>query len=112
MTITLSQFYHVSPSDVELFAVDFTDTLSSTEELTGTPTVTAIAPNSTHLTISNISLNTTTTVILGREVATAKAMGFKAIGFQLGYTYRARVAVTTTSSPARTLNRDLTFDCV
>jgi len=112
MTITFAQFYHLSPSDVEIISVDYTDVLSSTEELTGTPSVTAIAPNSTHLTFSNIALSSTVTVILGREVATAKAMSFKVIGQQLTYSYRARVSVTTTSSPARTLLRDLTFDCV
>lgn len=109
MTITLSQFYSLSPSDVEIVAVDFTDTLGSTETM-NTPTATVIT-GSTVLSTANVAVNTGPTHVLGRTVETGKAVFFKVSGQTLGNTYRVRVGVLTSSSPVRTLNRDITFDC-
>ena len=109
MTITLSQFYSISPSDVELIAVDFTDTLSSTETLSS-PTATVVVGSSV-LTASNVAVNSGSTDILGRTVAVGKGVWLKVAGQTLGNTYRVRIGVATSSSPARTLNRDILFDC-
>ncbi len=108
MTITLAQYYSISPSDVELIAVDFTDTLSSTETLTS-PSATQIG--TTVLTLGTPTVNTGTTEVLGRTVAVGKAVSFRVQGQTLSNAYRVRVAVTTSSSPTRTLNRDVLFDC-
>lgn len=108
MTITLAQYYSISPSDVELIAVDFTDTLSTTETLT-TPTATQIG--TTVLTLASVAVNTGSTEVLGRTVSVGKAVSFRVSGQTLSNAYRVRVQVVTTSIPTRTLNRDVLFDC-
>lgn len=108
MTITLGQRYAISPGDVELMAVDFTDTLSSTETLSS---ATATQVGTTHLTLSNVTVNTGSTEVLGRVVSVGKAVSCKVIGQVLGNSYRVTFEVVTSSNPARTLRKDALFDC-
>ena len=108
MTVTASQFYSISPSDVEIAGVDYTDVLSTTETVSG-PSVAEIT--TTDLTLSNVGVNTAVTEIFGREVAVGKGVLFRVSGQVLTRSYRVRVNVTTSSTPTRSLYRDVTFDC-
>lgn len=108
MTITCPQFYSLSTGDVETPAVDFTDVLSSTETLSG-PTCSEVITSD--LTISNVGVNTAVVEIFGREVAVGKAVLFRVSGQVRTQLYAVRVSVTTSSTPTRTLNRNVTFDC-
>lgn len=109
MTIELAQRYYLSPSDVVLAAVDFTDTLSSTEILNSASV--SVVTGSTVLTVANVSVNSSAVEVLGRSVSIGKAILFKVSGQTLGNEYRVRVQGITSSSPTQTFNRDALFEC-
>ena len=119
MTITLPQVYDISPGDIELIAIDYTNALASAETLTNPSVVQAEAEEDSSessslvsLAFANIKINITEIPILGRLVAVGKAVQFKVSGQSLNVSYRIRITVKTTSSPIRTLIRDITFNCV
>mgnify|MGYP001563283953 FL=1 len=109
MVLALTPVYTISVGDVEMVAIDYTDHLDSGETLTGTPTATLIDTGS--LVISNVGLNAAAKTILGRTVAISCAVQFRVLSQASGATYTVRVSATTTSSPARTVVRDVRIKC-
>lgn len=106
MVMALSEMPVVSVGDTEVWAIDYTDILDSTETLTG-PTATEVS--TTDLTIANVAVNVAAVTINGVSVAIGKAVQFKASGQKVDTAYRILVTVTTTSTPARTLARHAKF---
>ena len=103
--LALSPTYTISAGDIELVAIDYTDHLDATETLMGTPTVALVGTGT--LVIASVALNSTVKTILDRAVAVNCAVTFKISGQTAGVTYTIRVTVSTTSSPARTIVRDV-----
>jgi len=110
MAITLQQRPSISASDVELVAIDYQSHLDTGETLTGTPTVVEVT--TTDLTLGNKAVSSAVLTILGRSVPIAEAVQFSVTGQKAGTQYRIRVTVSTTSTPARTLVRDVVLECV
>jgi hypothetical protein len=102
---------------VGLGSVSFVGALDSGELLTGTPTVTevdtddaAVAPAT--LTIENVAVNVAALTINNKSVAIGQAVQFKVSGQAAGNSYRLRIVVATTSSPAQTERKWVHFDGV
>lgn len=110
MAIILGDVPEVSAGDTEIGAVDFQDWLDGTELLTGTPTVAEQVTSA--LTIDNVGRNSATLTIKGRSVTANKAVQFRFSGQVAGTTYRLRVTCGTDATPARTVQRDVTFKTV
>lgn len=108
MTIALAQLPTISVGDVEVFAIDYTDILDSTETLSS-PTV--VEQTTTDLTIASVAVNTSALTILDDSVSIGKAIQFKVSGQKVNTSYTMLVTVGTTSTPARTLKRLARFEC-
>jgi hypothetical protein len=106
MALALVELPTISVGDTELFAIDYTDMLDSSETLTG-PTCAEVT--TTALTIANVAVNSAAVTINGVSVAIGKAVQFKVSGQVINTTYTLLVTVTTTSSPARVLARHAKF---
>lgn len=100
-----AQTLYLGAGATDVFAVAFDKYLDSGELLTGTPTVVEV--DTSDLTLGNKAVSTGSLTILGRTVATGKAVQFSASGATAGTTYRVRVTATTDASPARTEPIDL-----
>lgn len=94
--------------ETRLFSVSFAGKLSTSETLTGTPTVTE--QTTSDLTIANKAVSTTALTIDGETVAIGEAVQFTVAG-QLAANSPYTVAITcgTTSTPAQTLKGYVTF---
>lgn len=106
MVMVLSETPVISVGDVELFALDYTDILDSTETLTG-PTATEVSTSD--LTIANVAVNSAAITVKGVTVAIGKAVQLKVSGQKVSTSYKILVTVSTTSTPARTLARHVAF---
>ena len=106
MVLALSEMPVVSVGDTEVWAIDYTDILDSSETLTG-PTCTEVT--TTALTIASVAVNNAIVVINGVNVAIGKAVQFSVRGQVVNTMYTLLVTVTTTSTPARTLARHAKF---
>lgn len=101
MTITCSQIFSKSAGDTLNVAVDFADMLTSTEVLTGTPTVTC-----TGLTLAGKAVNSVAiTTPSGDTLAIGNAVTFSVAGGTAGTDYSIDVTVSTNSTPAQTIQR-------
>lgn len=109
MTIELEPVYTVSPDETEMVAIDYTDHLDSDETLSGTPTVTSIGAHT--VTVSNVGLNSTAKTILGRSVVANKAVTFRITSLVAECDYAIKISVGTSSSPARTIVRQINVQC-
>lgn len=116
MAITLSHTAVISEGSTEIVAVDLTNDLDGSEVAasatvaevsTADLTLASLAGASGQATVSTGSLT-----INGETVATGKAIRWKMTGHQAGTTYRVRYTVTTDSTPARVLPRDVLLTCV
>lgn len=95
------QIFSKSAGDTLNAVVNCTDLLTSTELLTGTPTVTC-----TGLTLASKVVNSAAlTTPAGDTIAIGKAVQFSVAGGTAGTRYSIEVTVATTSSPAQTINR-------
>lgn len=90
-------------SDDELVSIDYQGQLDAGELLTGTPTVTEVT--TTDLTLANKVVNTAVLTIKGESVAIGQAVQFSVTGGTASTTYDIKIAVSTDSTPTRTLNR-------
>ena len=106
MAVTLPEYPVISVGDMELFAIDFTDLLDAGETLTS-PTVAEVT--STDLTISNVAVNVAAITVKGVSVAIGCGLQWKVTGQKVNTTYTLLATVTTTSTPARTLKRNVRF---
>lgn len=107
----------IPPDAVELFAVDFQDSLDSGVTLTGTVTITHIdedgdAVESSDLTFANKAVNTAALTIEHRSVAIGQAVQFKVSGQVDNTDYRIKISVGTTGTPAQTKIKFLRFSCL
>ena len=91
-----------------LVSVSLTGQLDSGELLTGTPTIVEVT--TTDLTLSNKAVSTAELTISGRTVAIGQAVQFKVVGGTAGTKYTIRITVATDSSPAQSLELDLTLE--
>jgi hypothetical protein len=110
MAIECQQIGTKSAGDTELVAVDFSEYLDTGETLTGTPTVVEVT--TTALTLASKAVSSTSLVILGRTVTAAEAVQWLVSGGTAGTRYKMRVTCSTTSTPARTVQRDVWMDVV
>jgi len=100
----------ISQGDTEVVGIDYQDHLDSSELLTGTPTVAELYTSA--LTLANKAVSTAALEILGRTSAIAKAVQFSVTGQVSGGLYRIQITVSTDSTPARTVVRDVILRCV
>ena len=107
MTITVKEVGRKSPGDTAAVAMDFTPLLRSGELLTGTPTVVETGGTS-HLTISDVGLNSSTVSINGSDVPANGAVQALIAGGSAGK-YTFKITACTDSTPAQTLVRSGTF---
>ena len=90
------------------FAVSFAGVLDSGETLTGTPTIAEVT--TTDLTIGSKLVSTTALTINGVSVAAGLAVTFSVTGQLVTHTpYTIKITVGTTSTPAQTLVKYVTF---
>ena len=123
MAVVLDHVAVISENDGENFAVDMTKLLDSGETITGT--VLAVEAGkftgydddgvaqftaSSDLTIANKGYNASAITVNGRSAAAGKAAQCSVSGQNAGYTYGITFTVTTTSTPARTLERVAMFE--
>jgi hypothetical protein len=115
MPITLAGIKAISEGATDIVSVDLTQDLDASE-LAVSATVAEVGTSD--LTVANLGgspgVATVTTGVVeidGRNVAAAKAIRWKISGQQAGTTYRIRYVVTTDSTPARVLPRDLLIAC-
>lgn len=104
--IEFAQRYSISPGDIEVARVDMTDSLSSTETLSS---VTVTNAGTTGLTLGTATVNTGSTYIYGRTVATGKGASWSVQGQVINRTYT--MLFTGVTSASRTLKRHALFDC-
>lgn len=109
MTKILPGVRTVSSDAVEIVAVDESFELDAGETLTGTPTVTEI--DTSDLTITNKSLNSSSMSINGNDSSASCAVLFRISGQKSGKLYHIKYTVGTTSSPARTLAWIVRLQC-
>ena len=112
MAIEATQRNTVSVGDTEVVYINFGDVLASGETLTGTPT--AVEQTTADLTIASVAVTTATYIEPGSGVTVAigEALTFAVSGGTAANSpYTIRCTATTTSTPTRTLVRDvvLTF---
>jgi len=111
MPRTLDQRYTLSYGSTRLVRVDLTEQLQAGASLSGTPTVAEITTS--ELTIASAAVNTAsyTDKVTGSTVAVGKGVQFTVEGGD-NAEYRVRITVSTNSSPAETIVRDvlLSFD--
>lgn len=101
MTIACKEQHQKSAGETLNVVVDCTDMLVSGETLTGTPTVTC-----TGLTLASKAVNSgALTDPDGDTIAIGKAVQFSVAGGTAGTRYEIDVTVSTTSTPAQTINR-------
>lgn len=92
-------------------AFSFDEVLQSGETFTGTPTVAEVT--TTDLTLANKAVSSGALMILGKSVATGRAIVCKVSGGTAGTTYRIRVTCGTTGGTvAQTIERDFRFQVV
>ena len=107
MTISVREVGRKSPGDTAAVAMDFTPLLRSGELLTGTPTV--VEPGGTsHLTISDVGLISSTVSLNGSEVPANGAVQALIAGGSAGK-YTIKITAGTDSTPAQTQVRSGTF---
>ena len=98
---TAPQHHVLVVGEIRNAAVSFVGKLSSGEVLTGTPIVEE--HTTTDLTISNVTVNSETLTINGRTALARQAVQFTVSGQKVGATYKIKITVSTSSSPAETL---------
>ncbi len=111
MVLRCPQRYTISVGDIRIVRIDFTDELSSSVSLTGTPTVSA---SSTSLTINTSGAAVTSASYVdantGNTVAAAKAVQFVVSGGIASQSpYDITVTAATNSSPAETIKKIVTL---
>ena len=108
---TASQVPVLVVGETRNFAVSFANVLDAGETLTGTPTV--AEQTTTDLTIANKVVSTAALTILGSTVAIGKAVQFKVSGqLVAGSPYTIKITAGTTSTPAQTPVKYVTFTVV
>jgi hypothetical protein len=101
MTISANEKHIKGATETLNVALSLSDMLSSGETLTGTPTVTC-----TGLTLASKTVNSSAlTDNDGNTIAIGHAVQFSVAGGTAGTRYEIDVTVSTTSSPAQTINR-------
>lgn len=107
MVIKLDERPRVSVGDTELISINYTDHLNSAEVLTEPVTVAEVS--TTDLTIGSAAVNSATYIEVETEdtVAVGKAVQFMVSGGHENIAYTIRITVTTNSSPARIIVRDI-----
>lgn len=109
MTVTAPQHYEVATGSEGNVAVGFQD-LPSGVLLTGTPTIVEVT--TTDLTLTSKTVNVSAVVIKGESYITGTAVLFHRAGGSAGVEYTVRITVSTNSSPADVLVKDVTFSVV
>ncbi len=105
---TAPQIQCKTANEVRLVAVSFQGKLDSGELLTGTPTIVEVTTSA--LTLANKAVSTAALTIDGVSNATGEAVQFSVSGGTAGTQYTINVQVGTDSSPAQTLEVNLTLE--
>ena len=109
MYLDCPEFPALVAGESVLGGVSYDAILSSSEALTGTPTVVELTTS--HLTISSVAKNAAAVVISGSTVAANRAVMFLVAGMQVANTYRLRVTGVVNSTPNQTRIRFARFLC-
>ncbi len=105
---TAQQIQCKTASEVRVAAVSFQGKLDSGELLTGTPTVVEVT--TTDLTLANKAVNTAALTIDGVSNAIGEAVQFSIAGGTAGTAYTINIQVGTDSTPAQTLEVNVTLE--
>jgi hypothetical protein len=115
MTITLDDILEISEGATDKVSINLTADLDGSE-LAASATVTEVTTSA--LTLTNLSgtantatVNAATVEIKGATVAIGKAIQWMVSGQKAGTTYIIKFTVTTDSSPARVLPRNVKMVC-
>ena len=107
--ILAPQVHCKSVAEVRLCSVSFDDVLDVGELLTGSVTTT-VSPAG--LTIANEAVSTAILTINGCDVAIGRAIQFKASGGTTMTEYTVTITVSTDSTPAQTLQGEVTLEVI
>ncbi len=105
---TAHQIQSKTATEVRVVAVSFQGKLDSGELLTGTPTIVEVTTSA--LTLANKAVSTVALTIDGVSNAIGEAVQFSVTGGTAGVTYTINVQVGTDSTPAQTLEVNLTLE--
>lgn len=109
MTKILPGIRNVSNGTTDIVAIDESFELDPGEALSGTPTVTEV--DTSDLTISQKTLNSTELTINGNTVAANCAVLFKIAGQKAGTLYHIKYTVNTTNVSGRSLSWIVRLQC-
>ncbi len=101
------QIQSKTAAEVRVVAVSFQGKLDSGELLTGTPTIVEVTTSD--LTLANKAVSTVALTIDGTSNAIGEAVQFSVTGGTAGVTYTINAQVGTDSTPAQTLEVNLTL---
>ncbi len=104
---TAPQIQYKTAAEVRMVAVSLQGKLDSGELLTGTPTIVEVTTSA--LTLGSKAVSTTALTIDGVSNAIGEAVQFSVSGGTAGTTYTINVQVGTDSTPAQTLEVNLTL---
>jgi len=105
---TAHQVQSKTAAEVRVVAVSFQGKLDTGELLTGTPTIVEVTTSA--LTLANKAVSTVALTIDGVSNAIGEAVQFSVTGGTAGVTYTINVQVGTDSTPAQTLEVNLTLE--